>query len=396
MNNTNVEKQQGKLSNITLWLMTIGAGLVVANNYYNQPLLADIAREMNVSEGTISYVPMLTQIGYACGLFLLVPLGDMFRKRKIIIIDFAIIIVSLLIFALSKNVSSLFVASFLIGLSSVIPQMFVPMAAQLSTPETKNKNVGLVMTGLLIGILGSRIFSGILAEHTGWREVYFVAIGIMVVLWIGIIILLPDVKPTFTGSYMSLMKSLFYYIKTIPSLRLASVRGALSLGAFLALWTTLTFHLERPPFFAGSDIAGALGIVGIGGALSAAFVGRVIDHVDKNKLITMAGVLMLLAWLIFGVWGFSYAGLIVGIFILDVGAQSIHVSNQTIVFATNPDATNRLNTIYMTSYFIGGATGTFLGGIAWSLFGWYGVVGISSIFVLLLILIHLVFSPRMK
>lgn len=396
MNTTYQNEQQADLSKVTLWLMTIGAGLVVANNYYNQPLLADIAREMKVSEVTISYVPMFTQIGYACGLFLLVPLGDMFQKRKIIIIDFLIIIISLLIFALSKNVSSLFVASFLIGLSSVIPQMFVPMAAQLSSPETKNKNVGLVMTGLLIGILGSRIFSGILAEHTGWREVYYVAIGIMVVLWIGVIFLLPDVKPTFKGSYFSLMKSLFFYIKTIPSLRLASLRGALSLGAFLSLWTTLTFHLERPPFFAGSDVAGALGIVGIGGALSAAFVGRIIDHVDKNKLITLAGILMIIAWMIFGIWGFSYAGLIIGIFILDVGAQSIHVSNQTIVFATNPDATNRLNTVYMTSYFIGGATGTLLGGIAWSLWGWYGVVAVSSLFVLLLLVIHLVFSPKMK
>lgn len=391
-----MDNSQPKLTKITLWLMTIGAGLVVANNYYNQPLLADIAREMNVSEATISNVPMLNQVGYAAGLFLLIPLGDMFSKRKVIIIDFLIIIISLLIFAISSNVYGLFISSFMIGVSSVIPQMFVPMVAVLSEPSSKNKNVGLVMTGLLIGILGSRIFSGIVAEHTGWREVYYIAIGLMVLLWIGIMVFLPDVRPTFTGTYKSLMKSLFYYIRTIPSLRLASIRGGLSLAAFLAMWTTLTFHLEQPPFNAGSDVAGALGIVGIGGALSAALVGRIIDHVDKNKLIFVAGLLVLLSWIIFGVWGFSYAGLIVGIFILDIGAQSIHVSNQTIVFATNSDATNRLNTIYMTSYFIGGATGTLLGGIAWSMFGWYGVVCVSSLFVIALLVIHLIYSPKMK
>lgn len=391
---SNTEK--GTLSKSTLWLMTIGAGLVVANNYYNQPLLGKIARELNVSEATANNVAMITQIGYAAGLFLLVPLGDMFRKRKIILIDFVLIIASLLAFAFSQNITVMLVSSFFIGLSSVVPQMFVPLAAQLSAPEEKSKNVGMVMTGLLIGILGSRIFSGIVGEHLGWREVYYIGAGVLFVLWVLIFFLLPDIKPTFAGSYLGLLKSILYYIKTVPSLRLASVRGGLALGSFLAFWTTLTFHLERPPFFAGSDIAGELGIVGIGGALSAALVGRFVDKVNKNHLIACAALLMLISWVVMGVWGFTYAGLIVGIFLIDVGLQTIHVSNQTIVFSTNPDATNRLNTVYMTSYFIGGSFGTFVGGKAWEYMGWNGVVLTGAAFVVVMLLIHLIFSRKME
>lgn len=396
MNESPLNTQQSKLTKSTLWLMTIGAGLVVANNYYNQPLLGKIARELNVSEATANNVAMITQIGYAAGLFLLVPLGDMFRKRKIIILDFVLIIASLIAFALSENIITMIIASFFIGLSSVVPQMFVPLAAQLSDPKEKGKNVGMVMTGLLIGILASRIFSGVLGEYLGWRQVYYIAAGIIFILWILIFFLLPDIKPTFKGSYWGLMKSISHYIKTVPSLRFASIRGALALGSFLAFWTTLTFHLERPPFFAGSDIAGELGAVGIGGALAASMVGRIADRVNKNTLIMCAAVLMIVSWAVLGIWGFTYAGLIVGIFILDVGLQSIHVSNQTIVFSTNPDATNRLNTVYMTSYFIGGSLGTFAGGKAWEYMGWNGVVLTGGAFVVILLLIHLIFSPKMK
>ena len=170
---------QNYLSKSLLWLMTIGAGLVVANNYYNQPLLGKIAKEFNISESTANNVAMLTQIGYALGLLLLIPLGDMFRRKKIIITDFALIILSLLTFSLSTNIYVMFAASFFIGFSSVIPQMFVPIAAQLSKPEEKGKNVGLVMSGLLVGILVSRVFSGIVGEILGWREVYYIAIAVV-------------------------------------------------------------------------------------------------------------------------------------------------------------------------------------------------------------------------
>ncbi|MDR3057466.1 MAG: MFS transporter, partial [Prevotella sp.] len=275
------------LSKGTLWLMAIGAGLVVANNYYNQPLLGMIAKEFGETEAATSKVAMFTQVGYAAGLLLIIPLGDMYRRKRIILIDFAFILLSLLVFALSKSLLVMIVASFFIGLTSVVPQVFVPIAAQLSPPEEKGKNVGIVMSGLLIGILASRVFSGIVGEYLGWRNVFFIAAGFMVVLAILIGWLLPDMKPTFDGKYRQLMRSIIRYAKDIPSLQLASLRGALGFASFSVFWTTLTFKLEQAPFFQGSDVAGSLGLFGIAGALAASLVGYVSGKINKNKLIAI-------------------------------------------------------------------------------------------------------------
>lgn len=390
------QKNEQYLTKSTLWLMTIGAGVVVANNYYNQPLLGMIAKELGESEAATSRIAMFTQIGYAAGLLLIIPLGDMFKRKKIILIDFIFIILSLLVFACSQTLSVMIAASFFIGLTSVVPQIFVPIAAQLSTPETKGKNVGIVMSGLLIGILASRVFSGLLGEFLGWREVFYIAAGMMVVLAFLIGWLLPNMQPTFNGTYNQLMGSIFRYTKEIPSLRLASLRGALGFGSFSIFWTTLTFRLEQAPFFQGSDVAGALGLVGIAGALAASIVGYVSGKINKNMIILIACLLMILSWGIFGLAGNTYIGLIAGIVFLDMGLQGMHVTNQTIVFSSYPEASNRLNTVYMVSYFIGGSVGTFIGGIAWQYYGWNGVVGVGGVFVILCLFIHMWLCKKAK
>lgn len=385
-------QRQPKLTKGILWLMTVSACLVVANNYYNQPLLAEIAKEFNVTEELANRVSTVTLLGYAAGLFLLVPLGDKYNKKRLIVSDFVLIILSLLAFAFSPNIMTMTFAGFLIGLSSVVPQMFVPLVAQLSEPKERNKNIGIVMSGLLVGILGSRVFSGIVGDMYGWRSVFYLAAGFMLILWLLIIFFLPNILPTFSGTYRDLMRSITVLIRKRKDLRIAAFRGALSLATFQAFWTTLTFYLERPPFFAGSDIAGLLGIVGIGGAMSASYVGRIADKVDKNQIITFSAVLMLLAWVLFGITSIGYIGLVVGIFVLDVGLQSLHVTNQSIIFARDTDATNRLNTVYMTCYFIGGSLGAYIGGIAWSQFQWMGVVATGILFSLILLCSHLLFS----
>ncbi|WP_029903630.1 MFS transporter [Prevotella sp. 10(H)] len=384
------------LTKSTLWLMTIGAGLVVANLYYNQPLLGMIAKEFGQSEAATSKVAMLTQIGYAAGLLLIIPLGDMFRRKRIILFDFIFIILSLLAFAFSNSLTVMIIASFFIGLTSVVPQIFVPIAAQLSKPEEKGRNVGIVMSGLLIGILASRVFSGLLGEYLGWREVFYIAAGMMFAMAILISWLLPDMNPTFRGTYSQLMSSIFRYIKEIPSLRLASVRGALGFGSFSIFWTTLTFRLEQAPFFQGSDVAGSLGLVGIVGALAASVTGSLAGKINKNKIILMACLIMILSWGIFGFLGNSYIGLIAGIVFLDMGLQGMHVTNQTIVFSTHPEASNRLNTVYMVSYFVGGSIGTFIGGIAWQHYEWNGVVASGGLLVLLCLLTHIILCSRKK
>ncbi len=390
------EENKQYLTKSTLWLMTIGAGLVVANNYYNQPLLGMIARELGESEAATSKVAMFTQMGYAAGLLLIIPLGDMYRRKRIILIDFIFIIASLLVFALSQSLTVMIIASFFIGLTSVVPQVFVPIAAQLSRPEDKGKNVGIVMSGLLVGILASRVFSGLVGEYLGWREVFYIAAGMMVVMAALIAWLLPDMRPTFSGTYGQLMRSIARYTKDLPALRLASLRGALGFGSFSIFWTTLTFRLEQAPFFQGSDVAGMLGLVGIAGALAASLGGYISGKVNKNVLIAISCSLMILSWVIFGVGGSSYIGLIIGIIFIDMGLQGMHVTNQTIVFSSHPEASNRLNTVYMVSYFVGGSVGTLVGGQAWQQYGWTGVITVGGIFVILCLAVHLLFCNRLK
>lgn len=389
-------KDNQHLTKSVLWLMAIGAGLVVANNYYNQPLLGMIAREFGISEGVVSKVAMFTQIGYAVGLLFIIPLGDMFRRKKIILIDFIFIILSLLLFAMSRSIEVMVIASFFIGLTSVVPQIFVPIAAQLSQPEKKGRNVGIVMSGLLIGILASRVFSGILGEYLGWRAVFFIAAGMMFVLALFILWLLPEMKPTFGGTYLRLMTSIVRYVKEIPTLRLASLRGALGFASFSVFWTTLTFRLEQPPFFQGSDVAGSLGLAGIAGALAASYTGYIAGKINRNNLISMACIMMIFSWGIFWLGGDSYMGLIAGIIILDLGLQAMHVTNQTIVFSMYPEASNRLNTVYMVSYFVGGSLGTFIGGIVWNDYGWNGVLCVGASFVLLCLIVHFILSGMPK
>ena len=390
------ENNKQYLSKSTLWLMTIGAGLVVANNYYNQPLLGMIAREFGESEAATSKVAMFTQIGYAVGLLLIIPLGDMFKRKQIILIDFIFIITSLLVFAFSQSLTVMIAAGFFIGLTSVVPQIFVPIAAQLSKSEEKGRNVGIVMSGLLVGILASRVFSGIVGEYLGWREVYYIATGMMVVMAVLIIWLLPNMRPTFQGTYGQLMSSIARYVKELPSLRLASLRGALGFGSFSIFWTTLTFRLEQTPFFQGSDVAGALGLVGIAGALGASFTGYITGKINKNIIITIACMLLIISWGIFGVGGSTYIGLIIGIVFLDLGLQAMHVTNQTIVFSSHPEASNRLNTVYMVSYFVGGSLGTLIGGQAWQYYGWTGVVSSGALFVILCLFVHLLLCNKQK
>lgn len=384
------------LSKSILWLMAIGAGLVVANNYYNQPLLGVIAKELGESESATSKVAMFTQMGYAAGLLLIIPLGDMFRRKKIILIDFFFIILSLVVFALSKSLIVMLAASFCIGLTSVVPQIFVPIAAQLSRPEEKGRNVGIVMSGLLIGILGSRVFSGVVGEYLGWRNVFFIAAGLMIILAVLIAWMLPNMQPTFKGTYGELMGSVIRYARSIPSLQSASLRGALGFASFSAFWTTLTFRLQEAPYFQGSDVAGSLGLFGIAGALAATLVGQASGKVNKNKLIAIATFLMIVSWGVFGMGDSTYIGIIVGIILLDMGLQAMHVTNQTIVLSSHPEAANRLNTVYMVSYFIGGSIGTFVGGKAWGAYGWNGVVFTGAFFVSLCLVVHLIISRKPK
>ncbi|RNL91468.1 MFS transporter [Sinomicrobium pectinilyticum] len=369
--------------------MAITTGMVVANNYYNQPLLADMAGEFEISEAAISDVPMLTQIGYAMGLFLIVPLGDMLKRKKMILIDFAFIIAALISAGMAPGPATLKVSSLFIGLTSVIPQLMIPMAAQLAEDRNRGKAIGTVMTGMFIGILGSRTLSGFIGSYLGWRSMFFIAAGIIAVLWFFLKWKLPEIRPDFKGTYKQLLISIVEQFKTKPKLRLAALRGSLVFASFSVFWTTLIFLLETPVFNMGSREAGAFGFVGIAGAVIATVVGKLSDTMNKNTIIMVSVFIAMLSWVLLGLGAGSIVVLIIGALFLDLGIQAVHITNQTIIFEDNPPERNRINTVYMVLYFTGGATGTFIGGIVWQYFGWTGVSAAGFGFGVLTLLVHL-------
>lgn len=358
-----------------LWTLAIIAGISVANLYYNQPLLNRISRDLQTSEFTANLIAMITQIGYAIGLLFIIPLGDLFKRKTIILINFTVLVVSLLTIALTPYIHLILFASLPTGICSVMPQIFIPIAAQFSTPETKGKNVGMIVSGLLTGILASRVVSGIIGEYLGWRFIFFVAAGMMVICVIIIMRVLPDMPCNFKGRYSDLMKSLFSLVMEYPQLRISSLRAGIAFGSFLALWTSLAFKMEQAPFFAGNNIVGLLGLCGIAGALTASYIGNYVQVLGVKRLNYIGCGLIFSAWFSLYSGQNSYVGIIIGIFIIDIGMQCIQLSNQTTIFSLSPKAANRINTIFMTTYFIGGSIGTLLAGIFWHWFGWQGVVG---------------------
>lgn len=239
--------------------------------------------ELEVSEFKTNLIAMITQIGYALGLLFIVPLGDLYRRKNIILTNFFLLIFSLLAIAMAPNIYIIWAASLITGICSMIPQIFVPIASQFSRPENKGRNVGVVISGLLTGILASRVVSGFVGEVLGWREMYFIAAGMMLLCAIVVLKVLPDIQPTFQGKYSGLMKSLFSLVREYPSLRIYSIRAGLAFGSFLAMWSCLAFKMGEAPFHASSDVIGILGLCGIAGALTASFVGKYVKKVRHTQ-----------------------------------------------------------------------------------------------------------------
>ncbi|WP_202020422.1 MFS transporter [Mucilaginibacter mali] len=383
------------LTPLILWIMTITTGFVVANIYYNQPLLDDIANSYHINSAKAGQVAVFTQIGYALGLLFIVPLGDMFERKKLMLIDFIFVVTSLLIAAWAPTITILLIASLCIGISSVIPQLLVPMAAHLAQPHERGKKIGFIMSGLLVGILASRTLSGFIGEHFGWRAMFYIAAGMMLVIWLLVYLQLPRVEADYKGKYQHLMASLVKIFMDEPALRLASFRGALCFACFSAFWTTLVFLLKYQ-FNLGSDVAGGFGLLGVLGAVAAGMMGRLSDKMDSYKLSAFTIVLIIASFVLFLLSGNNLIGLGIGVILMDVGVQATHISNQAVIFALNPAARNRINTVYMVSYFIGGSTGTFLATMAWQHYQWPGVCAIGITLSSVVLIVHLLTRQKMK
>lgn len=367
------------LSPALILLMSVATGLAVASNYYAQPLLDTIARAFDLSASSAGFIVTAAQLGYAAGLLFLVPLGDMFERRMLIVSMTLLAAGGMLITASSQSLTMMIIGTALTGLFSVVAQILVPLAATLASPEKRGKVVGTIMSGLLLGILLARTVAGLLASLGGWRTVYWVASVLMVIMALALWRGLPKVKQENHLNYPQLLASVFSLFTRDKLLRTRAVLGCLTFANFSILWTSMAFLLAAPPFNYSEGVIGLFGLAGAAGALGARPAGGLADK-GKSHMTTSAGlVLLLLSWAAIWYGHVSVLALIVGILVLDLTVQGVHITNQTVIYRVKPDARNRLTAGYMTSYFIGGAAGSLISASAWQHAGWTGVCAIGAI-----------------
>jgi predicted MFS family arabinose efflux permease len=364
-------------------LLAAASGVAVANIYYNQPMLADMASTFRVSAHQIGYVATATQIGYAAGMPLFIPLGDFVERRRLVVSLFLAVSLALAGAALSPNLPCLVLTSLLIGVTTVIAQIMIPLATELSSPEQQGRIIGTMMSGVILGILLARTLSGFVAAHFGWRAMFWLAAGIALFFAAALRSTLPQMHAHSKLSYHQLMHSIWQLAVELPRLRQVSVVAAMFLAAFSAFWTTLVFLLETPPYHYGAQAAGLFGLVGTVGASVAPISGRLSDRRSPRFVVRIAIALVLAAFAIFWGWGFHLGALLVGVILLDAGVQAAQVANQSRVLKLKPDARNRVNTVYMICYFSGGSIGSFTGSAAWSKYHWTGVCATGIGFMLI-------------
>ncbi|EHG6158898.1 MFS transporter [Escherichia fergusonii] len=366
-------KPNHELSPALIVLMSIATGLTVASNYYAQPLLDTIARNFSLSASSAGFIVTAAQLGYAAGLLFLVPLGDMFERRRLIVSMTLLAAGGMLITASSQSLAMMILGTALTGLFSVVAQILVPLAATLASPDKRGKVVGTIMSGLLLGILLARTVAGLLANLGGWRTVFWVASVLMALMALALWRGLPQMKSETHLNYPQLLGSVFSMFISDKILRTRALLGCLTFANFSILWTSMAFLLAAPPFNYSDGVIGLFGLAGAAGALGARPAGGFADKGKSHHTTTFGLLLLLLSWLAIWFGHTSVLALIIGILVLDLTVQGVHITNQTVIYRIYPDARNRLTAGYMTSYFIGGSAGSLISASAWQHAGWTGV-----------------------
>lgn len=361
------------MSGILTLVFAVTCGGVVANLYYSQPLLARIAAEFQVSPTKAGLLVTVTQIGYALGLAFLVPLGDALSRRHLTLFLCALTSVALLAAAWSPSYHLFGIALVTVGLSSCAVQVLVPFAASLAPDATRGRVVGTVMSGLLIGILLARTVSGFIAGFAGWRAVYVFAFCAMTALIVVLGKLLPPDPHRPHTPYLQLLRSTGRMALEDPVLRERSLYGALAFAAFSVLWTGLTFVLSAPPYSFSESRIGLFGLAGAAGAFSASGAGRLADSGRTCFATGLFGTAITVSYGLIWLGGHSLAAMIAGVILLDIGVQGLHITNQGVIYRCNADARSRVTTVYLTSYFIGGALGSTLASASYAWGGWPAV-----------------------
>jgi len=386
--NKTIPNELPQLNRMLLMLMAIASGITIANIYYIQPLLGQIAGAFHITQASAGLLATLTQIGYALGLFLILPLADIMERKKLILGMLFLSALFLFTMYLSSNFVLTAVACLAIGMTSVIPQLLIPLGAKLSNEIERGKHIGIIMSGLLIGILSSRVISGIFGRYFGWKTIYLVAVCFMIALFLLLKIMLPVCETNTNMNYISSLKSMAVLPSKFPILREAAINGAMIFAAFSAFWTTLTFQLQSV-FHLGTNIIGMFGLVGVTGAMLAPLSGKLSDNKGAKFIVGANIVIIFASYLCFLVFGFQIWGLILGVILLDGGVQCCNVANQTRIQKLNEAARNRITSIYMVSFFLGGSIGSFLGVSMYENFGWYGFCAVGFVTQIIAIFVHL-------
>ncbi|WP_195702095.1 MFS transporter [Companilactobacillus futsaii] len=384
------------MSKKTILLMAVVTGVIVANLNFIQPIENLIANDFGVSKAVVGILAMVTQLGYAFGLLLIVPLGDIFDCYHLIQFMMVLSIISLIIAFLAPNTIVFAIATTLIGITSVAPQIIIPYAGYLAPALQRGKVLGIVLSGLLTGILLSRSFSGLLGSIMPWQDIYLVAAVIDLIFLVIVHRFMPkDQRGHQDLNYLSVIKMLPKLFVSQRELRGSSINGFCMFGMSNVLWSTLAFYLADQ-YHLGSNVAGLLGLLGIAGVLVAPWVGDLVDQKSPKLTIGLSMILSGLAFVIFWLVGFWFIGLIVGIVLLDLGTQFSQVSNQAIVQSINRKQSSRNNSVFMFSYFLGGSIGTLSATWAWGQFGWSGVCIVAFVFLFISILDHLIVGEPKK
>jgi predicted MFS family arabinose efflux permease len=385
-------RAEAGISRRLVLLLAVACGAAAANLYYAQPLLNTLGHAFKVSDASAGLLITVTQIGYVIGLALLVPVGDLRERRGLISGTLVVTAAALALAAAAPGIVVFGAAIAVVGVTSVVAQVIVPMSSSLSAEHERGRVVGTVMSGLLIGILLARTVSGLIAAALGWRIVFVFGAVAMLVLAATVRRALPKVPPTSELSYGGLLRSVLVLIRQEPVLRQRMILGALAFGCFNALWTSLAFVLAGAPYHYGNAVIGLFGLAGAAGAAAASIAGRLADRGRGPQTSTGAILVMLASWAILAAGKSSVIALIIGIAVLDLGVQGLHVTNQSAIYALNPDARSRLTTAYMVSFFFGGAI---LSAVTSSLYasdGWSGVCVLGAVTATLALMIWVISS----
>ncbi|MGA7801439.1 MAG: MFS transporter [Gammaproteobacteria bacterium] len=374
--------------------MAIATGVAVANIYYAQPLLDTLARAFGVATHTAGLIVTVTQVGYAVGLMFVVPLGDLVERRRLVVTVTLCASGALVFAAMAPTINLFVVASLAVGLTAVVAQVLVPYAAHLAPDHLRGRVVGRIMSGLLLGILLARTVSGVISDAFGWRSVFWLAAAMTLIQAAVLARVLPRDRARESASYGGLLRSVLALLRDEPLLRQRIVYGVLIFATFSALWTSLPFLLARPPYSYGDGVIGAFGLFGVAGAVCASYAGHLHDRGWTHRATGAFLSLILVSFVLMGLFSHSVAAIVAGVVLLDIGVQGTQILNQSAIYQLRPEARSRLTTAYMTCYFAGGAAGSAGAAFAFGRAGWDGVAGLGAVLAVIALLYWLRDRPE--